>query len=241
MKMLYAKPALAAVLLMSAAPLAAQEYCTAPGELVTEDAAGDAAIVAAPDPVPGHDIGTVHFAEPAAIGSGEPLVITLKVDTLSPAPPPNTVYYVYFTLDDGVERYVTYDADPVVGATGNPFAYGHVEPDPTTGVGNLTEDGELDPSSNAAADGTITFVLPKDRISTLSDVGTFISNIYGDARLLVGAAGTGLVSPVDSSPAGVYDIRGRGACSGKSGLLGAGSPAPVLVLLLALAGLARRR
>src|ERR1051326_8524652 len=89
--------------------LASGPACTVPGVLVSEGSAPPA-FQGEPDPVPGHDAQGVYVAEPASGADGaDKLVVTLKVDTLSPTAPPNTIYYVHFTMADGVERYLLYD------------------------------------------------------------------------------------------------------------------------------------
>jgi len=210
-------------------------YCALPGEQVVEDGAGDATTG-----VSGHDVTGVFVAEPAALM--EKIAVTLKMADLNPVAPPNTIYYVNFLLSDGNEYFFSYDPYALVE---DAFSYGHVEVGPG-GVGNLTTDGPTDPESSAAADGTITWVLTKSRIRALPD-STDMSNIIGQARLLIGAAGTGLVTTVDDGGGGFYELRGNESCVDADakvlGMTVGAVPAGGLAVLAlaALAGLRRRR
>lgn len=217
----------------------AEPFCSLPGETVSEDEAGDPAVNGAvPDAVPGHDVLSLQVAEPA----DDKIAFTITVGA-SPAATPNTVYYAYFTADDGVPRYVSWNPYPVPGES--EFEYGHTEPNPAgTGPGQLTADGTPDTTSTAdPATGVITIVVSRSKVAGES---TELTGVYADARALIGVLGTGLVTPVDESPSGFYEIRGYEACA-KSGsaksstsALAAGSFGFGLLAPFALLGLRRR-
>jgi hypothetical protein len=258
MKCFEAKTALAAAMLvLFAAPAQAQDtaYCTVPGELVSEDASGDAGAQGAPDPVEAHDVEAVYIAEPAGTNK---LVITLKVKTLSPEPVPNSIYYTSFMLDDEREYFVVFRPYVLPDPTPNQiqFGYGHLEPD-TTGAtgGTLVTDGPVEGSFDA--DGFITWTVDSTLIPALATTVDMFS-IVGEARVIAGSpfahpaqppppaprVPSGFVVIVDESPAGFYTLRGGASCAGAgksgSGLVAGGMPAGLL-LLLTLAGWARRR
>lgn len=174
--------------------------CTLPGVLVSEDAAGDATTR-----LPQHDVQSVSVAEPFVAGDPDKLYVQLKVGNLM-VDPPNTVYYVYFNLGD-VQHFLSWDPDVALGG----FSYGRNVIDPATGVGSLETDGEADAESVANADGTINIVLTKSKIPALV-AGATMAAVSGEARALIGAGGTGLVTPVDSSGAGDYTLVGNSFC-----------------------------
>lgn len=188
------------VLLSLGDVLPALSPCTLPGVLVAEDAAGDATTGLAQ-----HDVQSVSVAEPFVNGDPDKLYVQLKVGNLM-VDPPNTVYYVYFNLGD-VQHFLSWDPDIALGG----FSYGRNVIDPATGVGNLETDGEADPESAANADGTINFVLTKSKIAALTR-GTTLAAVMGDARALIGAGGTGLVSSVDTTGSGDYTLVGNSFC-----------------------------
>lgn len=237
----FSSPALAGVLLLctSAAQAQAQaSYCSLPGEAVLEEAAGDATDPSgtATSPVAAHDIEAVYFAEPAADAAGR-LFITMKVGEFVEVDPPNGIYQVNFVLADGVERFVRWA--PYARPDLPKFTFGYIEVLPT-GTRSTVSDGPTDPESNAQPDGTITWAVPNGKIAGL-EAGAAVDNIVGEARVLFGAT-TGLTLPTDTTSAGFYLLQGNASCTnGKSGIVGVGSISGGLLLVLALAGLARRR
>lgn len=231
--------ALAATLALCTMPLAAQtDRCTLPGELMSEDATGDAVIVAAPDLIPGHDVLNTYVAELPSSDGVDRIYLTLTVDRLAQAATPLSSYQVEYFTDDGVERFAFYVPYPAPAAVFEGqdlmFGYGHNEVGPG-GTGNFVIDGAAEAESSASEDGTITIVLKKDAIAP---DGGLLSGVSGVSQFNFAGA---LTTDVDRSDAGgVYEI--RGACGkSKGGLFGAGALSPALVLLMALAAFARRR
>lgn len=231
---------LAALLSLVSLPGQAEDACTAPGVLVTEDAAGDD--VTAPTGEGFADILSVHGAEPA---DSNTLVFTYKVASLA-AVPPHTAWILRFatdtapdngdqdyfvamvTLSDGYIRYV-------YGTNG--FAAGAPAGEPR----QFRVQGELDGSSYAE-DGNITLVLDKSKVPSLNP-GLDVFNILATVRLVSPAEdGTPFFTNganntiLDDAPAGFYTVAGDDACAGKSGLqqilAGAWSPFALLVLML---------
>ena len=239
------KPSLVASALLVLFPLSAfaqtdYAYCTTPGELVVEDAAGDFAPVAPPFDT-GLDVLSVHIAEPAG-DSADKLHITLTIDRNAMGATPQTRYYVNFVSPDGVERFVRHTPYPIPGAENafsgadQMFSYGHIED------GSSVTDGEADPASSANADGTITFVV-KTRSLGLKP-GDEIVDIEGESALYNVA---GRVNVDRSDTLGLYAVRGNATCAGKSATLKqgdallAGAFTPGLLLLLAAFAALRRR
>jgi hypothetical protein len=218
------------------------DYCSLPGELVTEDAQGDATTSPV---VEAHDVEAVWMAEPQFEDGVDRLVVTLKVGSLSPAPAPNSVYYVHFGLDDGILWHVSFR--PYVAPGGSQFNYGRTEPPTTPGTsGTLATLGPADAESHFDEDGTIVWVLTKTKMEPLPFTRD-LYNIVGEARALIGtpvpvSGVPGLVTVVDDTPAGFYTQRGNASCAGSGrSLLGVGSLPAGLLMLFALAALVRRR
>lgn len=245
MKQSSALAALAAgFILLGATPALAQtgNYCTLPGERVAEDATGDAGLIGVPDPTPGHDVLDVFIGETVNADGVEKVHFTLKVDSLPQADSPLSSYQIEFTTDDGVTRFALYTPYPAPVAVFEGqdlmFAYGHNEVG-TGGTSSFVIDGAADAESSAAG-GVITIVLRKEAL--LTENGGFLSNVAGVSQINFGGAGTIDVDTSDSR--GVYEVRGGASCTGSgksgSGLVAGSLPAGAL-LLLALAGLARRR
>lgn len=214
-------------------------YCTAPGELVSEDATGDA-----PGPIPadtGLDVLSVHIAEPFGDGA-DTLHFTLKINRNAQGATPQTRYYVNFITSDGVERFVRYTPYPIPGAENafsgadQMFSVGHIED------GSSVTDAPAEGESSADADGNITIVA-KARTLALRP-GDVITDIEGESAIY----NIGGRVPVDTSNAlGVYEVRGNASCEGKSAeakqgsSLLAGAFAPGLLLMLAGVAALRRR
>ncbi|MBI2383939.1 MAG: hypothetical protein HYV18_07710 [Gammaproteobacteria bacterium] len=213
-------------------------YCSLPGLLVADDAAGDG-----DSPAPGHDVLQAWIAEPPQADGVERIFFTLKVDRLEQAATPQSRYYVNFALSDGVARWVRYTPYPLGPASAvftgadQMWSYGHTE-QTATGSSSVT-DGPADPASTASADGTITFVLPKEALPIDSETGEALINVVGEARIY-NVSGTVAVDASDTP--GVYELHGSASCTGGGkGLLGVGAMPLATLLLLALPGLARRR
>jgi len=189
------------------------------------DPSGDAT-----DTLASHDVQSVSVAEPYQTDGSQRLFFTLKVGSLSPAVTPNTSWKVIFKGPDGVTHFVemnTFTPGSIK------YGYGHIATDPTTGVNNNTTDGVADPLSGYNADGTITLVIGNDKVGNPA-AGQSLVAVSGEVRLLVGAAGTGLLSLVDNTGAGSYQVSGNDFCAPKpaapTGLTAANSSRGVVTL-----------
>ncbi|MGH9874879.1 MAG: PKD domain-containing protein [Pyrinomonadaceae bacterium] len=187
--------------------------CMLPGVQVLVDPTGDAS-----DTQAAHDITSVSISEPQAL-TGK-VVFSIKVANLSsippggrwavrfgaPQPPPDNAiigpqedWFVSMVTSDGAAPTFTY------GSTG-------VFQDATRVFSTI---GNLDPASNASADGTITLVLPKSAIGD-PQPGQAITSVFGSVRLTVpsalpGTGGTNETIP-DSTGTGSYALRPANLC-----------------------------
>lgn len=168
-----------------------EDSCTLPGIRIIGDARGDGL-------GDDTDIDFVAVAEPATYANA--FVITEKVVKFTAGqPPPDSFYPILFPNRD--RFYIALDA------TGAPrFTYGTYE-DVSAGVLAFTEKGTLDARSAYAADGTITFVVPR---SLLGDpaAGTVIAGF--DTRTRVGAQSA---SSRDTAGPADYIVRGTNVCA----------------------------
>ena len=219
------------------------QSCTVPGVTVMVDPAGDEQ--GAPATSFG-DIQSLSIAEPAG---ADVIVFTFKMADLSTLPP-NGLWPIRFNTDvpppNGDDMYfVAMVADPTGTAH---FIYGTEILEEGEAPRLWTPQGNLEPSSNFNADGTITLVLDKSKVPGLVVGGDLI---VGAAQMSIDHSPTdgsvpfttGLAAALIDSGAGFddYIVAGNSACTGKSGVLGLGAmPAAGMLFLLALAGLRRR-
>jgi hypothetical protein len=236
----------AGLTLTSALPATAGDpACTVPGVTVVTDPAGDDAAAPATSYA---DIVSLAVAE-----SGNNMIFTYKMSDLATLPP-DTLWIVRFVTDvlpaDGHDEYW-------VGMLTGPdsavhFVYGtdgRVDGSGGSGPGEFTPTGELDPTSTFNADGTITLVLDKTKISGLGagqtmfglvTLTTRITPTDGTQPFFYGFRSVGDTSLTwdDTDPPDDYTVNG---CGGdKSGLLGLGAM-PAFTILFGLAALVRRR
>ena len=246
------------LLAFSIAPAAfAQEstaHCSLPGELVSSDATGDAALILPPDPIPDHDVLDVSIAE-LTNDSGEQKIyftLTTAAGTV-PAAVPLSSYQVKFFLKDGVERFVLFnpypfpaELNPVTGVlipnSDLMFAFGSNSVDPTTGNSTFSIDGPADAESSADG-GTITLVLSEKQLRQLQP-GEIITEISGISQF----NGAVVTFDLDTSDVpGIYQIKGNDTCVAKratlkqGGSILVGAFAPGFLLMLAGVVAFRRR
>ena len=218
----------------------AQSPCVLPGVTVVSQQPGSQTGGAGNNEE--YDITGVSFAEPYnPNNAAETLVITMTVDNLSalPALPPNSYWKVYFNYQaPGASTPTTFFVDmdtsgststssPTNGTSVTPeFVYGVQTTSPTGGTGDSTLgtiQGGIDTVHN-----TITFVLPASLLlppngsfpnvtagtsGTPPSTGSVLSSIQGKVLALVGAAGTGLLETMDTTPTGSYTLVGNQSCA----------------------------
>jgi len=150
----------------------------------------------------GHDdLRRIWVAEPGDMPGK--LVITMKVENLTPTPIANYRWYVYFNTPSRTDveaQFVAMDTVPPGGSSAAPgFARGFRETieTPAAGVGSFTIEGNL-PGSSWNANGTITLVLDKTQFGL--QTGDVVSSIAGSIRQTSNPSnGSGLT--VDSAAA----------------------------------------
>jgi hypothetical protein len=148
----------------------ATDPCELPGEIIAQDALGDAQ---GGDDM---DIAYIAVAEPEEFAAS--IVVTMKIANFTGGvPPPSSFYVLLFPSLDNM--YIALDS------TEGPstFAYGTYSELPQ-GLLAFTQVGTLDDSS-FAADGTIQFVVPRELIGS-PQPGDVIAGF--DARSRIGAA-----------------------------------------------------
>jgi hypothetical protein len=121
-------------------PKSTETACTGLGVTIMTDPAGDAL-----DQLGGHDIRSLHIAEPYSADGSKKLVFTLKMADLSDPLTPNTQWRVYFTGADNNGYFVDMRTD-VLGAV--TFKYGTYIHNTDNTAGTATTVGNLDAGSN---------------------------------------------------------------------------------------------
>ncbi len=204
--------------------------CILPGITTIVDPAGDET-----DGQPAHDITSVSMAEPitdTVTGAASNVVVTIKVASFKDAAgnftiPPGWRWSIRF----GVLKNGTLITPPTdaTGGPGEDFFVGMVSDGQgaPTGSGNpsftwgvtsvpngtariFTTKGNIDPSSNATVDGTITLVLPKSIIQNPGP-GDTINITLASVRLGSVTGGTNDTIPDITGP-GTYVLRANNLC-----------------------------
>lgn len=228
--------------------------CTAPGELVIEDAAGDDLL--APTGEGFADIVDLHIGQPDAAN----VVFTYKIADLATLPP-DTVWMIRFQLDEVPADHDEYFVAMLTGPDATVhFVHGVDAPaDGPGGAGPalFEPSGEL-AGSSYDADGTIHLVLPRATFPGLLEPDRAIFGLIPVTHRITPTDGTvpfaygfRAVSSVtldyDEAADGFYSVIDPANCGGKSGAKAlldptfAGVPGPAALLVLALGALARRR
>ena len=203
-----------------------ESACSVPGVTMQTDPAGDQDL--GPTANTQLDIRSVSIAEPYVNDTQHSLTFTLKVDNLNGTLQPNSIWTVYFnTLDlAGTTRQFFVQMNTSDLPTGPNFAYGWHDPDNNIDLGQCFMNSCPEATGTFNADGTITIKLLTTNNLSFNDIsgnhlfdanfagaGTVLSAVQGNTSILVGAAGTGLIEPVDDSAGGgTYTVAGNLAC-----------------------------
>ena len=172
----------------------AADPCKLPGEIISQDAEGDAQ--------GGDDMDIVYLAVAEPAEFPDDLVITMKIANFTAGvPAPSSFFVILFPNLDNL--YIALDS-----ANGpTHFGYGTATPDPAgQGFFVFEEAGTLDDSSYAA-DGTIQFVVPRERFGN-PQVGDVIAGFDARAR-----AGTSSANSRDTAGNVDYTIKGVAECA----------------------------
>jgi uncharacterized repeat protein (TIGR01451 family) len=184
--------------------------CTAPGAVMATDPSGDQTGASQ------SDITSVAVAEPFLGAGVSRLVFTLKVQNLSPAPPPNAYWYVHFSYG-GVSYFV--DMETSTNPAVPTFNWGRYDVDATTGFNTENPLGTPE-SGTFSADGTITIGLNTAHLvqnpdptqpanGTPPTAGSLISGVHGETRTLVGV----LLALNDTTAGSSYVLTGNASCA----------------------------
>jgi uncharacterized repeat protein (TIGR01451 family) len=186
------------------------DSCTAPGAVVATDPAGDQTGTSQ------HDITSVAVAEPYLGPGVSRLVFTVKVQTLSPALPPNAYWYVHFSYG-GVSYFVNMETSTNLSTP--TFNWGRYDVDPTTGINTENPLGTPE-TGTFSPDGTIVIGLDTSHLvqnpdpaqpanGTPPSVGSLLAGVHGETRTLVGA----LLALNDTTAGSGYVLSGNDACA----------------------------
>jgi PKD repeat protein len=206
--------------------------CVEPGVTEIVDPAGDET-----DAQPAHDITSVSMSEPitnTVSGAASNIVVTIKVATFKDAAgnftiPPGWRWSIRFGVikngtlltappsgipgDTSVTDYfvgMVSDGQGAPTGSGNPsFTWG-VSSTPNNAARIFTTKGNIDPSSNATVDGTITLVVPKSIIQNPGP-GDTIAITLASVRLGSPSGGTNDTIPDITGP-GTYVLRPDNLC-----------------------------
>jgi len=203
-----------------------ESACSAPGVTMQTDPAGDQNL--GPNANTQLDIRSVSIAEPYVSDTEHSLTFTMKVDNLSGTLQPNSIWTVYFNArdDSGVTRQLFVQMNTSDLPTQANFAYGWHDPSQNLDLGQCFANSCGQVTGSFTADGTITIkLLTTSALSfgdisgnpvftaTLSPTGTVLSAVQGSTSLLVGAAGSGSIQPVDDTAGGgTYTVAGNQSC-----------------------------
>jgi len=184
--------------------------CTPPGAVMATDASGDQTGASQ------SDITSVGVAEPYLGAGVSRLVFTLKVQNLSPAPPPNARWYVHFSYG-GVSYFV--DMETSTDPTTPTYNWGRYDVDATTGLNTENPLGTPE-SGTTSPDGTITIGLDTSHLiqnpnptqppnGTAPSAGSLIAGVHGETRTEVGI----LLALNDTTAGSSYVLAGNASCA----------------------------
>ena len=186
-------------------PTPAQTPCTGNGVQILTDPAGDSL-----DQIGGHDIRSLHIAEPFSGAGVQKLIFTLKMNDLGDPLTPNTTWRVYFRGADGNGYFVDMRTDALNAVS---FKYGTYIHNADNTQGTATTVGNLDAGSkyDTQAD-TITLVVSNSKIGN-PQAGGRLSRIF--VRVPVVAVvpdNANYAGPVESVG---YTLIGNAACQAR--------------------------
>jgi hypothetical protein len=170
--------------------------CAEPGQVVVNDAAGDAL-----DALPAHDIQWISVAEPAEPGAGK-VTFLLKVASLA-TPTPVTSWPITFKGANGNDYWVAMRTS-ATGAVS--FSYG-------TGTVPTATGTAADPASNFSADGTIRIVVPRSGIGNPAPGATLAAFLTRVRIEAVAASLTPDNAPDSLAGGGSYSLVGNESCT----------------------------
>jgi hypothetical protein len=186
-------------------PTTTESPCNGLGVTVLTDAAGDSL-----DQIAGHDIRSVHIAEPYSADGSQKLVFTLKMADLSDPLTPSTTWRIYFTGADNNGYFVDMRTDALNTVA---FKYGTYIHNADNTQGTTTTVGNLDAGSkyDTQAD-TITLVVSNSKIGN-PQAGGRLSRLF--VRVPVVAIVPDNANYATPSTAVGYTLIGNAACQSR--------------------------
>ena len=186
-------------------PSLTESPCTGLGLTIVTDPAGDSL-----DQIAGHDIRSLHIAEPYSADGSQKLVFTLKMADLSTPLTPNTQWIVYFTGANGTGYFVDMRTD-LLGAVS--FKYGTYIHNADNTQGTTTTIGNLDAGSNYNTQtDTITLVVSNNKIGN-PQAGSRLSRMF--VRVPVIAVVPDNANYASPSTEVGYTLIGNAACQSR--------------------------
>jgi fibronectin type III domain protein len=186
-------------------PATIETPCTGLGVTIVTDPAGDSL-----DQLGGHDIRSLHIAEPYSADGSKKLVFTLKMADLSDPLTPNTQWRVYFTGADKNGYFVDMRTD-ALGAVS--FKYGTYIHNTDNTAGTATTVGNLDTGSNYNTQtDAITLVISNSKIGN-PQAGARLSRMF--VRVPVVAVVPDNANYGSPSTAVGYTLIGNAACQAR--------------------------
>jgi hypothetical protein len=186
-------------------PVPGESPCTGLGVTVLTDPAGDSL-----DQIPGHDVRSVHIAEPFFGAGVQQLVFTLKVADLSDPLTPNTTWRIYFTGTDGNGYFVDMRTDALAAVS---FRYGTYIHNADNSQGTATTVGNLDAGSKYDTQSdTITLVVSNSKIGN-PQAGGRLSRLF--VRVPVVAVVPDNANYGTPSTAIGYTLSGNASCQSR--------------------------
>lgn len=207
-------------------PLAGDLFCELPGKLVADDDntsnAGDAANNGG---VGVYDVEWLKVSTPKSAENQRQIAFTMKLKSLSPQPPPNARYLAFFTGADGLVYFAGMTTFPDENGGQPVFRFG-------TGESAFDDLGFGAPGSSYDVDGTITIVVPADRLGSAVAPGGVLTDLRVGARLSPGAGGAAYFNGADLDQAAAvadFQLPAMGACGEDDGGGGGGGGGPVTI------------
>jgi len=186
-------------------PSSVESPCNGLGVTILTDPAGDSL-----DQLAGHDIRSLHIAEPFSADGSKKLVFTLKMADLSDPLSPNTSWRVYFTGADGNGYFVDMSTNALGAAS---FKYGTYIHNADNTQGTTTTVGNLDAGSKYDTQAeTITLVVSNSKIGN-PQAGGRLSRMF--VRVPVVAVVPDNANYSSPSTAVGYTLIGNAACQSR--------------------------
>lgn len=200
-------------------PLPGDHFCELPGKLVAaDDNTGNAGDAANNGGVGVYDVEWLKVSTPKSAENQRQIAFTMKLKSLSPQPPPDARYLAFFTGADGLVYFAGMTTFPDENGGQPVFRFGTGEP-------AFDDLGFGAPGSSYDVDGTITIVVPADRLGGAVAPGGVLTDFRVGARVSPGAGGVAYLNGSDLDQAVAvadFQMPVMGACGEEEGGGGGG-------------------